>query len=373
MEIASFDVKRRFTETGGRLRWAMGSSWVRIPPLALSQPAVRADGPRSRVSGHDELDPACRGAALLACLATRGGRLLLARGLAVRGKLAVDGPLGKNRRRLDGPSTEHGHCGSCGLRRTHGHTRWSVAGPAPGNRAGSLAGDTPRRPTREGTAPEDDAGGRPIIPAGSLLHHDLSQAGTHQRQTATRADLFPQGSPGPLRHLHEGHPAGGRTRADLRRGAIRQPSGRPPGGNGSLPGPASQSSPRSPHDSGREPPPDEPGRSGEPDPQAAWLPPDGSGRARRSHDPRSHHDPRWQAMATVHPHPSPVPARAAARPIGDSVRPASRLPLRFTGFDWPADGNAEKPLGERYCYDDLDLDAVLSAKDFDPANPEYEF
>ena len=53
--------------------------------------------------------------------------------------------------------------------------------------------------------------------------------------------------------------------------------------------------------------------------------------------------------------------------------PASRLPLRFTGFDWPADGNAEKPLGERYCYDDLDLDAVLSAKDFDPANPEYEF
>src|SRR5208337_1170144 len=146
MEIASFDVKRRFTETGGRLRWAMGSSWVRIPPLARSQPAVRADGPRSRVSGHDELDPACRGAAPLACLATRGGRLLLARGLAVRGKLVVDGPLGKNRRRLDGPSTEHGHCGSCGLRRTHGHTHWSVAGPAPGSRAGSLAGDTPRRP-----------------------------------------------------------------------------------------------------------------------------------------------------------------------------------------------------------------------------------
>ena len=49
------------------------------------------------------------------------------------------------------------------------------------------------------------------------------------------------------------------------------------------------------------------------------------------------------------PHPSPVPARAAARPIGKFLPdPASRLPLRFTGFDWPADGNAEKPLGEHY-------------------------
>ena len=79
-------------------------------------------------------------------------------------------------------------------------------------------------------------------------------------------------------------------------------------------------------------------------------------------------------MAAVHPHPSPVPARTASSPNRRFLYdPASRLPLRFTGFDWPADGNAEKPLGERYCYDDLDLDAVLSAKDLDPANPEYEF
>jgi hypothetical protein len=64
------------------------------------------------------------------------------------------------------------------------------------------------------------------------------------------------------------------------------------------------------------------------------------------------------------------------RPLAESeilYDPATRLPLRFTGFDWPAAGKAEKPLGERYCYDDLDLDAVLSAQDFDPANPEYEF
>jgi len=142
MEIASLDVKRRFTETGGRLRWAVRSPWVRIPPLALSQPAVRAEGPRSRVSGHDELDPACRGAALLACLATRDWRLLPARGLVVRGKLVAHGPLGKNRRGRDGPSTRHGHDNSFIFQRTHGHTRRRVAGPAPDNRVASLAGGT---------------------------------------------------------------------------------------------------------------------------------------------------------------------------------------------------------------------------------------
>ncbi|MGZ3485721.1 MAG: DUF1571 domain-containing protein [Isosphaeraceae bacterium] len=79
---------------------------------------------------------------------------------------------------------------------------------------------------------------------------------------------------------------------------------------------------------------------------------------------------RWLRSTHIHPQFRP------GRPLAQSeilYDPASRLPLRFTGFDWPADGNAEKPLGERYCYDDLDLDAVLSAKDFDPANPEYEF
>ncbi len=79
---------------------------------------------------------------------------------------------------------------------------------------------------------------------------------------------------------------------------------------------------------------------------------------------------RWLRSTHIHPQFRP------GRPLAQSeilYDPASRLPLRFTGFDWPADGKAERPLGERYCYDDLDLDAVLSAKDFDPANPEYEF
>src|SRR5271166_2985569 len=82
--------------------------WVRIAPLALAQPAVQAEGPRSRVSGHDELDPACLGAALLSCLATRYRRFLPARGLAVRSKLVAHGPPGNNRTGRDGPCTRYG-------------------------------------------------------------------------------------------------------------------------------------------------------------------------------------------------------------------------------------------------------------------------
>lgn len=56
--------------------------------------------------------------------------------------------------------------------------------------------------------------------------------------------------------------------------------------------------------------------------------------------------------------------------------PETRLPLRFTAFDWPdsATGGSESQiLGERYRYDDLTLNAPLSAVDFDPANPAYHF
>jgi hypothetical protein len=56
----------------------------------------------------------------------------------------------------------------------------------------------------------------------------------------------------------------------------------------------------------------------------------------------------------------------------------TRLPLRFTGFDWPdsqsanlADGSPI--LGEYYVYDDLSLNAPLAPLDFDPANPAYHF
>jgi hypothetical protein len=64
------------------------------------------------------------------------------------------------------------------------------------------------------------------------------------------------------------------------------------------------------------------------------------------------------------------------RPLAETVvlyDPESRLPLRFTGYDWPAPGHHDKLLGERYSYDDLNLDAACTARDFDPANPAYAF
>ncbi len=53
--------------------------------------------------------------------------------------------------------------------------------------------------------------------------------------------------------------------------------------------------------------------------------------------------------------------------------PVSRLPLHFTGYDFPERGQTEKSLGERYSYEDLDLDVSLTTGDFDPTNPEYAF
>lgn len=64
------------------------------------------------------------------------------------------------------------------------------------------------------------------------------------------------------------------------------------------------------------------------------------------------------------------------RPFAETVilyDPDSRLPLRFTGYDFPEQGRQEKPLGERYVYEDLNLDASFTARDFDPANPDYAF
>ena len=54
--------------------------------------------------------------------------------------------------------------------------------------------------------------------------------------------------------------------------------------------------------------------------------------------------------------------------------PATQYPLRISSYDWPAPGHAgDLDLAERYAYDDLKLDAPLTAADFDPANPEYAF
>jgi hypothetical protein len=52
----------------------------------------------------------------------------------------------------------------------------------------------------------------------------------------------------------------------------------------------------------------------------------------------------------------------------------TRMPLKISNYDWPEPGHDGQPvLAERYAYENLNLDAPLSALDFDPANPAYAF
>jgi hypothetical protein len=54
--------------------------------------------------------------------------------------------------------------------------------------------------------------------------------------------------------------------------------------------------------------------------------------------------------------------------------PVDQFPLRISSYDWPSEGQTgELLLAERYAYDDLKLDAPLTAADFDPSNPDYAF
>jgi Protein of unknown function (DUF1571) len=54
--------------------------------------------------------------------------------------------------------------------------------------------------------------------------------------------------------------------------------------------------------------------------------------------------------------------------------PVTQYPLRISNYDWPSPGHSgELQLAERYAYDDLKLNAPLTATDFDPANPDYAF
>ncbi len=78
-------------------------------------------------------------------------------------------------------------------------------------------------------------------------------------------------------------------------------------------------------------------------------------------------------LRSLHLHPHPAPDRPFAR-VEVLYDPETRFPIQVTNFDWPEPGHqGELPLAERYRYDDLDLDASLSALDFDPANPAYAF
>jgi len=52
----------------------------------------------------------------------------------------------------------------------------------------------------------------------------------------------------------------------------------------------------------------------------------------------------------------------------------TQVPFQISSYDWPEPGQSGPlNLAERYTYDDLKLDAPLTAADFDPSNPDYAF
>ena len=79
----------------------------------------------------------------------------------------------------------------------------------------------------------------------------------------------------------------------------------------------------------------------------------------------------WLRATHLHEHPDP---RRPFKKIEVLFDPETHFPLRISNYDWPAPGGSgEPPLAERYAYDDLVIDPPLTALDFDPANPAYEF
>jgi hypothetical protein len=78
-------------------------------------------------------------------------------------------------------------------------------------------------------------------------------------------------------------------------------------------------------------------------------------------------------LRSIHTHTIPHPDRPFAY-VEVLYDPDTKLPVSFAGYDWPeAAGGTPVSLGEKYVYEDLDLDAPLSDLDFDPANPAYGF
>jgi hypothetical protein len=78
-------------------------------------------------------------------------------------------------------------------------------------------------------------------------------------------------------------------------------------------------------------------------------------------------------LRSVHTHPKRHPERPFAR-VEVLYEPDTLLPVDIRSFEWPEPGHVgDLHLAEHYHYDDLDLDASLTAEDFDPANPAYAF
>jgi hypothetical protein len=78
-------------------------------------------------------------------------------------------------------------------------------------------------------------------------------------------------------------------------------------------------------------------------------------------------------LRSVHTHPHQNPDRPFAR-VEVCYDPKTFFPLDIRSYDWPLPGQSDELLlAEHYRYEDLALDAALTALDFDPTNPAYAF
>lgn len=76
---------------------------------------------------------------------------------------------------------------------------------------------------------------------------------------------------------------------------------------------------------------------------------------------------------SIHTHAFHDPKRPFAR-VEVLYDPETLFPVDIMSYDWPTEGH-QGPLllAEHYSYENLRLDASLTALDFDPANPAYAF
>jgi hypothetical protein len=78
-------------------------------------------------------------------------------------------------------------------------------------------------------------------------------------------------------------------------------------------------------------------------------------------------------LTSVHIYGHQKPERPFAR-VEVRYDPDTFVPIDIRSYDWPAPGaSGTLLLAERYSYENLDLNAALTALDFDPANPNYAF
>jgi hypothetical protein len=87
---------------------------------------------------------------------------------------------------------------------------------------------------------------------------------------------------------------------------------------------------------------------------------------------RQIHDGRM-VYRSVHTHPHRRSARPFAR-VEVLYDPETLFPIDITSYDWPEEGHqGPLALAEHYSYENLQLTASLTDKDFDPTNPQYAF